>query len=76
MYSSTGENAHLSQQAFVFGEQASAVLHGYVQSPPVEFHEGNGELKPVGAEPGQACLQLTASVLLLSRTNARTHVWS
>lgn len=36
---------NLPQQAFVFGEQTSTVLHGHVQSPPVELHEGDGELK-------------------------------
>lgn len=30
----------------MFGEQASAVLHSNIQSPSVELHEGNGELKP------------------------------
>lgn len=30
----------------MFGEQTSAVLHSDVQSPSVELHEGNGELKP------------------------------
>lgn len=45
-------SAHLPQQALVFGEQASTVLHGHVQSPPVELHEGDGELKPAErAEP-------------------------
>lgn len=37
---------YLSQKAFVFGEQTSAVLHGDIQSPPVELHEGNAELEP------------------------------
>lgn len=30
----------------MFGEQASSVLHGDIQSSPVELHEGDGELKP------------------------------
>lgn len=30
----------------MFGEQTSGVLHSNVQSPSVELHEGNGELKP------------------------------
>lgn len=36
---------NLSQKAFVFGEKTSAVLHRNVQSPSVELHEGNTELK-------------------------------
>lgn len=36
---------YLSQKAFVFGEQTSTVLHCDIQSPPVELHEGNTELK-------------------------------
>lgn len=41
---------HLSQEAFVFGEQASSVLYGHVEGPPGELHEGNRELKPGEAE--------------------------
>lgn len=36
---------NLSQKAFVFGEQTSAVLHRNIQSPSVELDEGNAELK-------------------------------
>lgn len=29
----------------MFGEQTPTVLHGDVESSPVELHEGDGELK-------------------------------
>lgn len=38
----------------MFGEQTSAVLHSNIQSPPVELHEGNRELKPEQTERGRA----------------------
>ena len=41
-----GSGLYLSQKAFVFGEQTSAVLHRDVQSSSVELYEGNTELKP------------------------------
>ncbi len=42
----SSESFYLSQKAFVFGEQTTAVLHGNIQSPSVQLHEGNRELKP------------------------------
>lgn len=36
----------LSQKPFVFGQDAPSVFHCYIQSPPVELHHGNAELKP------------------------------
>lgn len=34
----------------MFGEQTPAVLHGDIESSPVELHEGDRELKAEGAE--------------------------
>lgn len=36
----------LSQKPFVFGQEAPSVFHRYVQSPPVELHHRDAELKP------------------------------
>lgn len=36
----------LSQKPFVFGQEAPPVFHRYVQSPPVELHHRDAELKP------------------------------
>lgn len=71
---------YLSQKAFVFGEQTSAVLHRNIQSPPVELHEGNGELKPNKAQRDRADSVLTTLSLLMSsgyhQRGSGTHVWS
>jgi len=53
---------HLSKKAPVFGEQTSTVLHRNIQSPSVELHEGNTELKPEQEGKPQLNKQLKRSV--------------
>lgn len=40
---------YLSQKPLVFGQDVPSVLHGYVQSSPVELHHRHAKLKPAGA---------------------------
>lgn len=59
----------------MFGEQTSAVLHRNIQSPPVELHEGNGELKPDQAQRDRADSVLTTRPLLMSSRHHQQGEW-
>lgn len=66
--------AYLSQEAFVFGQQTSSVLHGDVQSSPVELHEGDGELEAAEREEKSAYTPAKSSQRRSRGSGA--HVWS
>lgn len=65
---------YLSQKASVFGEQTAAVLHGHVQGPSVQLHQGDTELKPEHRKQASFEIHCMKSSLAVRELNMRFRV--